>query len=38
LRNISSSKSLFDIRARFGLIIKPLCEKIRSTGAELATL
>ena len=24
------------IRARFGLITKPLCEKTRSTGAELA--
>jgi len=34
--NISSSRTLSDIFARFGRIICPLCENTLSTGAELA--
>ena len=37
LRKTSSSSRVFVIRAQFGLITKPLCEKTRSTGAELCS-
>ena len=30
------TRLVFDILALFGMIIRSLCEKIRSTGAELA--
>ncbi len=35
-KNIKVSKSSFDNEARCGLMIKPPCENIRSTGADVA--
>ncbi len=35
-KNIKLSSNSFDIEARCGFMIKPPCENIRSTGADVA--